>query len=53
MARSIEIEKGVNEMSLKQIGLEGTERDIKEIEKRISLETKRLSKAKIDIEHDI
>jgi hypothetical protein len=35
MEKTCNAERAMNEMSLKQLGLDSTERDLKEIEKRI------------------
>ena len=52
MENTCNAERAMNEMSLKQIGLDSTERDLKEIEKRIQMETTRLGKIKIDMERE-
>ena len=52
MEKTCKAEKAMNEMSLKQMGLDSTERELKEIEKRIQMETTRLGKVKIDMERE-
>ena len=52
MEKTCKAEKAMNEMSVKQMGLEGTERELKEIEKRIQMETTRLGKIKIEMERE-
>ena len=52
MERTCKAEKAMNEMSVKRMGLDATERELKEIEKRIQMETTRLGKVKIDMERE-
>jgi hypothetical protein len=52
MEKTCKAEKVMSEMSVKQMGLEGTERELKEIEKRIQMETTRLGKIKIEMERE-
>ena len=52
MEKTCNAEKAMNELTLKQIGLDSTERDLKEIEKRIQMETTRLGKIKIEVESE-
>ncbi len=52
MEKTCKAEKAMSEMSVKQMGLEGTERELKEIEKRIQMETTRLGKIKIEMERE-
>lgn len=50
--KTCQVEKKMSELAVKQIGLDTTERELKEIEKRIQVETTRLGKHKIDLERE-
>lgn len=52
LEKTCKAEKAMNELTVKQIGLGSTERDLKEIEKRIQMETTQLGKLKIDLERE-